>query len=69
MLLNGVDMSEEKVELLPCPFCGGHADYFIADGIFRYKVKCGNCGATSGGSAFRNDDYNAKKWNIRDKFV
>ena len=34
-------MTENKTELLPCPFCGGEADEVYADGLFA--VVCQSC--------------------------
>ena len=57
--------SELLGALLPCPFCGGNADYVTRGDFYKHKVECSKCGATTGGSAFRNDDYNARMWNAR----
>lgn len=56
----------EELILLPCPFCGGKAEFWIErGGLYWYRVKCCHCDALAGGSAFKNDEYNAKIWNTR----
>lgn len=54
-----------KTKLKPCPFCGGSANFVEEGNFYSAKVKCSRCGATAGGSAFKNDEYNAKVWNSR----
>ena len=53
--------------LLPCPFCGGQGE-LVEEGEFyyRFKVKCKKCGASTGGSAYKNDKYNSECWNRRE---
>jgi hypothetical protein len=57
--------NKESTQLSSCPFCGGVAEYVVEGDVYKHKVKCKGCGATAGGSAFKNDVYNAKKWNRR----
>ena len=43
---------KEKIELKPCPFCGGEAKFrHIGKGTYRDKlgvlVRCKNCGAST----------------------
>ena len=56
-------------KLLGCPFCGGEAEFFCAtDEHYPHRVRCmdKDCGTiSSNGTAYKNDDYNAKKWNTR----
>jgi Lar family restriction alleviation protein len=57
-------MSEQ---LLPCPFCGGEAEFYI-DGHGYSGVYCQVCGATSGEIGISTDDkYKllADAWNTR----
>lgn len=57
---------DEPVLLKPCPFCGGSANIIYASGhLWPNKVQCTKCGAMSGGSAYKNDIWNAKMWNER----
>lgn len=51
--------------LRPCPFCGGKAEFIKQGSFYAFKVRCSECDATVGGSAFRNDSYNAGIWNKR----
>ena len=59
------------IELKPCPFCGGSAEYFdervrIMGNAFLMGVKCKVCGGaymTSDKSLCPNDVY--KAWNAR----
>jgi Lar family restriction alleviation protein len=39
-----------KLELKPCPFCGGKAS-FVDDGHYGF-CECSDCGAKSGGYVF-----------------
>jgi hypothetical protein len=55
----------EDCPLLPCPFCGGKAEFVQEGSFYSFKVQCTRCEATTGGSAFRNDVYNASVWNRR----
>lgn len=64
-------MNEQlKVQLLPCPFCGGEAEMIEAhddDGRFA-AVGCNKCGAGSRQHYFCGDDardYAASAWNTR----
>ena len=58
------DLDNQKLD--SCPFCGGYAA-FDCDNKRQYPhhVVCTGCGAKSEGSAFKNNEYNAKKWNKR----
>jgi len=58
---------DQTTPLKPCPFCGSKAEYVVTNQPYPHRVQCTNepCGATAGGSAFRNDAYNASKWNNR----
>lgn len=58
-------MTESTITLKCCPFCGGSAKFVTEGTPYAFKVKCSNCGATNGGSAFKNDEYNAQCWNKR----
>jgi len=52
--------------LKPCPCCAGEAKFVHAHtGIYKHRVECMKCGLRTEGSVFRNDDYNADKWNRR----
>lgn len=54
------------VRLKPCPFCGGEAKFTDSDkGRYPHKVVCCKCHTKAGGSAYRNNLYNAKVWNTR----
>jgi len=59
--------SQEKamIELKPCPFCGGEAVHYKGGTLYPHKVKCTGCDALAGGTAYRNDEYNAAFWNTR----
>ena len=54
-------------ELLPCPFCGDKADYYVS-GLKGY-VYCTGCGVRTDGSyAYRDPDWaqeEARSWNTR----
>lgn len=54
-------------ELLPCPFCGGEAEFFTAKNVhYAHRVRCTVCEIQTGaGSAFKNDSFNAWRWNTR----
>jgi Lar family restriction alleviation protein len=64
-----------NAKLLPCPFCGGGADYVKhSAGVPRTMafdswdaVSCRACHATVGACdrRFRNKDDAAKAWNLR----
>lgn len=71
-------MGRKRVELLPCPFCGGSAEIRIEkryDGTVLYAVKfirCTNCLASTmmcfdGGyhDSFCSDEEIAEMWNHR----
>lgn len=59
------------IELKPCPFCGGEAEYFeerifIMNNAFLMGVKCKECGGAYMDSNIKhcpNDVF--KKWNTR----
>ena len=54
------------IDLLPCPFCGGQAK-MIYDGYraYGYRVQCVSCEAEAGGTRYKNDEWNAERWNTR----
>jgi Lar family restriction alleviation protein len=57
-----------SAELKPCPFCGGKAEQCRGGRYaYQYYVMCVDCGSSSRGSAFKNDNFNATEWNKRDK--
>ena len=62
-------------DLLPCPFCGGHAeirprkvhhkDWFGKDYRMFYRVRCKNCGASVGRIAaceYHRDERTGEEW-------
>ena len=49
------------VRLLPCPFCGGHANLMIEMG--EYYIKCMMCYTTTGWKD--NEESAIKAWNTR----
>ena len=58
---------ETKTELLPCPFCGGEAEYRDDGQIGR--IQCTRCLAQTGGEySWRSSDWEeteASEWNTR----
>ena len=52
---------EVKMELKPCPFCGGKALY--ATDCHIWAVICESCGART--NVYRNDDDAKEAWNRR----
>ena len=57
----------DGVVMLPCPFCGGKAELCMDAGHYPHKVKCVDCLATAGGSAYENNSLNIGCWNKRAK--
>ena len=61
-------MEGKKIELKPCPFCGGEADIFTSVevgylGSNKFTVRCGNCFC---GTGHYEDTERAKEaWNRR----
>ena len=60
-----VTLTPVEPELLPCPFCGGEAHYWEADGFEgapAWRVACRNCGAATAlsGEAFVRDLWNRR---------
>ena len=54
------------MELRECPMCGGKAEFLeVERSTYRYAAGCARCGVYTNGSAFKNDEYNAKAWNTR----
>jgi hypothetical protein len=54
------------IQLKPCPFCHGRADFvMLRRERYCHVVQCTKCEAVAGGSAFKNDEYNARIWNTR----
>ncbi len=54
------------LELLPCPFCGGMAAFQSRlSGRYQHAVACNACEARTGGTMFKNDNYNSQCWNTR----
>jgi Lar family restriction alleviation protein len=49
-----------KIELKPCPFCGGKAEM---KGVVVAYVKCSNCKAETG--CYEKEDEAAGAWNRR----
>lgn len=63
--LGGVEMKEKDIKLLPCPFCGGKAE-FVKMADIRHKVRCSVCGTIAGfGTRNKNNELNAINWNMR----
>lgn len=59
-------VSPEVIELKPCPFCGGRAEFVKLDrSFYRFAIQCQKCDAVTGGSVFPNDSFNASVWNKR----
>lgn len=60
-------MGTNKTELLPCPFCGGSADYYVS-GLKGY-VYCTGCGARTDGSYTHSEpdwaEEETRLWNQR----
>lgn len=53
-------------ELLPCPFCGEHAEIYSEPDMRiypEYAVRCTGCGMGDGG--YRRREYVADAWNTR----
>lgn len=60
-------MSLYEYELLPCPFCGGKADFMEGDpfgGARRFFAICSMCGAAMPGVAKSRNEA-AEEWNRR----
>lgn len=64
-------MSDEKVELRPCPFCGyiprldelhGHTGTELD--VYRFRVRCKKCGVCS--NLFATKEEAIEAWNTRD---
>ncbi len=55
------------LELAPCPFCGNAAEFKTKRRGFLYPhyVGCTVCDASIGGTAYKNDEFNASCWNTR----
>lgn len=57
------------VELLPCPFCGpgqSCVDLYFDDTAYRYRVRCGRCGCSTGTSPRNSTPTPAiTAWNTR----
>lgn len=57
----------ENEKLLPCPFCGGEAGYYVPG--MKGHVYCKGCGAMSDGSSTNRDpdwtQEEARLWNTR----
>ena len=51
-----------KIELKPCPFCGGEAK-MIKIGGATYFIQCNECHSTSG--AFSTSEEAVEAWNKR----
>lgn len=67
-------MTDVKPELLPCPFCGEHAEYdeackdrTIATAVVMFHVGCSNseCIAYAMTDSFDRKSDAAKSWNTR----
>lgn len=58
-------MSEEA-KLLPCPFCGGRATFTkLYRSLYSFVAQCETCRCYAGGTAYKNDSFNANAWNTR----
>lgn len=54
--------------LKPCPFCGGEAEFKLAlNRRHPWFIECTKCYVATEGSAYENNEYNANKWNTRQK--
>lgn len=54
-------MIERVMDLKPCPFCGGKAEYTDSDDLAREAVECHDCSATThGSSAVENWNHRAE---------
>jgi len=56
---------QEKVQLLPCPFCGGEARF--VDGRLSINIRCGNydCGITQRQYYYETTAEAIAAWNTR----
>jgi Lar family restriction alleviation protein len=57
---------EKHIKLLPCPFCGGQADFFNNEGLIsdKFCIQCETC--FSGTSVDCETEEDAiKSWNTR----
>lgn len=54
----------EGFMLKTCPICSD-TPHFARNmfGRYRHFVTCGGCGLKTKGTAFQNDEFNAKEWN------
>ena len=62
-------MSENDYKLLPCPFCGGEAQFsrgfdYGENGAIRW-VSCTRCGAMTRSGLHKTEAYAALVWNTR----
>lgn len=55
----------EKIELKPCPFCGGEATISVITDAKKYRVKCNSCPVTFGRWWFDKEKDAAEAWNRR----
>ena len=57
----------QKIELLPCPFCGGEAEWdeWYTIGCDAFQVKCVECLATSCTGFINEKSLIAELWNKR----
>lgn len=57
---------DSVISLDDCPFCSGSAQFVhLMNEPYPFRVCCSSCKVTTEGSAFRNDEYNAERWNRR----
>lgn len=55
----------DKIEIKPCPFCGGEAEILSPQSSRFSHVRCSDC--NNRGAKFVNEDLAIKHWNLRNE--